>query len=123
MKNTQNPTEVGAALPQPCSVLCQECNGTGIVGDEGPGRKNAIHEWHPCDCPKGDEHRPRRMERFQPEWTDEEMDAISELAKAKEMSQKNIIRQAVRLYQAAALGDCSVVWPCLQPNSVIPKHP
>jgi hypothetical protein len=63
------------------------------------------------------------MERFQPEWTDEEMDAISELAKAKEMSQKNIIRQAVRLYQAAALGDCSVVWPCLQQNTVISKHP
>jgi hypothetical protein len=59
------------------------------------------------------------MERFHPEWTDAEMDAILELAQAKEMSQKNIIRQAVRLYQAAVLGDCTIVWP----NSVTPKHP
>lgn len=101
---------------QACSARCEECLNTGIVGDEGPGRRNARHEWHPCDCPAGDAHRPRRVERFHPEWTDVEMDAISELAKTKQLSQKNIIRQAVRLYQSVALGACAVVWPLPEQN-------
>ncbi len=37
--------------------FCEECRGTGICGDEGPGLKNARHEWHPCDCAIGDIHR------------------------------------------------------------------
>jgi hypothetical protein len=41
------------------------------------------------------------------------MSAISELAKEKEMSQRNVIRAAVRLYQAAAAGACKVVWPTM----------
>lgn len=36
---------------------CEECDGTGLVGDEGPGKKNARLEWHPCDCPLGTVHR------------------------------------------------------------------
>lgn len=36
---------------------CDECGNTGICGDEGPGMRNARHEWHPCDCPLGDTHR------------------------------------------------------------------
>lgn len=93
-------------------VFCPDCGNTGIVGDEGPGRRNARHEWVPCDCPKGDSHRPRRIDRFQPDWTDVEMDAISDMAKAKEMSQKAVIRSAVRLYQAVHAGARTVVWPC-----------
>ena len=44
-----------AALKSP--ALCEECEGTGICGDEGPGMKNAVHEWLPCGCPMGDLHR------------------------------------------------------------------
>jgi len=31
-------------------VQCDDCAGTGIIGDEGPGMKNAVHEWLPCPC-------------------------------------------------------------------------
>jgi hypothetical protein len=53
---------------------------------------------------------PRSLLRFQPEWTEQEMDAISALAQEKEMSQKSIVRAAVRLYQAVHLGACKVEW-------------
>ena len=29
--------------------LCDECHGTGIVGDEGPGLRNSRHEWRYCE--------------------------------------------------------------------------
>lgn len=36
---------------------CEDCGGTGICGDNGPGLRNAHQEWVPCDCPLGRAHK------------------------------------------------------------------
>jgi hypothetical protein len=46
--------------------FCEACGGTGICGDEGPGKRNAVNEWHPCDCPLGEIH--RSIPEASPEW-------------------------------------------------------
>ena len=43
--------ELKAALKS--APPCEDCGGTGICGDEGPGMRNARHEWMPCECPLG----------------------------------------------------------------------
>ena len=43
--------------PENNKPYCDDCGGTGICGDEGPGMKNARHEWVPCDCSAGQIHK------------------------------------------------------------------
>jgi hypothetical protein len=58
--NTHAPLEMAelkAALAEKLKPSCEECGGTGICGDEGPGMRNARLEWVPCDCPAGRIHK------------------------------------------------------------------
>jgi hypothetical protein len=58
--NTHAPLEMAelkAALAKKLKPSCEDCGGTGICGDEGPGRHNAHFEWVPCDCPAGTIHK------------------------------------------------------------------
>lgn len=55
MENLSNKTK------PPVSRFCEDCGGTGICGDEGPGRRNARLEWQPCDCPLGEQYRHVRQ--------------------------------------------------------------
>ena len=41
--------------------------------------------------------------------TDEEKQAISDLAKLQELTTLQVVRQAIRLYQAVTLGDINVI--------------
>lgn len=45
-----------------------------------------------------------------PKWTEEERAAISRMASEQQLSQRHIIRNAVRLYQAVHAGACTVHW-------------
>jgi len=55
-------------------VQCDDCAGTGIIGDEGPGMKNAVHEWQPCPCKEA----PKITEEQVKDWLNQQSLSIKE---------------------------------------------
>lgn len=52
----------------------------------------------------------QRRRLCQPVWNAKEITAIEKLAQMKDMGTAAVVRQALRQYQAVALGACSITW-------------
>jgi len=102
--------ELEAALKSPAKPpRCEECEGTGIVSDGGPGLRNAISEWLPCDCPLGRKY--KSIPEEWPEWKAE---------KARFTGRITVLEEALNeLYHRT---DCTT-WQMEIINKVLPQKP
>lgn len=102
--------QLKAALLAPSKpARCEECEGTGIVSDGGPGMRNAISEWLPCECPAGRIH--QTIPEEWPEW---------KAQKARFTGRITVLEEALNeLYHRT---DCTT-WQMEIINKVLPQKP